>query len=64
MLRGSPLATLNAPPTGVGDRQRQHVRACNVTHVHEVAQLAAVLEHPRRLDPRSSALRKIEATPA
>ncbi len=45
-------------------RERQHVGAGDVAHVDEVAKLAAVLEHARRARPRSSALRKIDATPA
>ncbi len=63
-LRGVPLQTLNAPGTGVAGRQREDVRARDVAHVDEVAQLAAVLEDRAARGPAASALAKIDATPA
>ena len=49
MVRGEPVHTLNAPGGGLVAGQGEHVRPGDVGHVHEVAQLAAVLEHRRCL---------------
>ena len=56
--------TLKAPGTGSRRVQREHVGAGDVAHVDEVAQLAAVLEHARRVGPRPARSAKIAATPA
>ena len=54
-LRGVPLATLNAPGHGLAGGEREDVRAGDVAHVDEVAQLAAVLEDARRAAGRQRA---------
>jgi len=70
MLRGAPLATLKAPGTASGG-QRQDVRAGDVAHVDEVAQLPAVLEHAwgapgrerAREDRRDAGVRRVPRHP-